>query len=280
MEVSNILLLAASITNSNLVQPANAALRNVDLQNVVEKDDPPFALRMLGRKGKGKGGGNNKKFKKNNNGAGPWVMDSTSSSADNMDLAAALLKIVELEAKLNECEARDEEDEGLSEIPEEDDPSFVDVGGECSKKSDCIRPDSGSVGKLYPHLINHFLSVSNDYNLKGSLLTSSFLLACPTTGRRCYTTDQFFADQVDCSESNACTVDSNNPFPQGTCTGAGQICSSVDVEVCNQPTAGTCKCSKGCSTQLLEVQTRRLGKGLGTKRDWSVEVEKEEDTPH
>ena len=118
MKVSNILLLAASVTNSNLVRPANAALRNVDLQNVVEKDDPPFALRMLGRKGKGKGG-NNKKFKKNNNGAGPWAKDST-SSADNMDLATALLKIVELEAKLNVCEARDDgEDEGLGEIPED-----------------------------------------------------------------------------------------------------------------------------------------------------------------
>ena len=41
---------------------------------------------------------------------------------------------------------------------------------------------------------------------------------------------------------------------------------------------GVCACKKACSTRLLEVQTRRLGKGLSTKRDWSVEIE-EEDTP-
>ena len=76
MKVSNILLLAASVSNSNLV-PANAALRNVDLQNVAENS---FALlksspnnigntntdtydndsnRILRRKGKG---GNNSKL--------------------------------------------------------------------------------------------------------------------------------------------------------------------------------------------------------------------------
>ena len=177
MKVSNILLLAASITNSNLVRPTNGALLNVDLQNVVEKDDPPFALRMLGRKGKGKGG-NNKKFKKNNNGAGPWVKDGT-SSADNMDLATALLKIVELEAKLNECEARDEEDEGLSEIPEEDDPGFVEEGGECSKEEDCIQTgDRSEIRKyfLVLFLLLEIILISLYYNLKlkGSLLTSSY----------------------------------------------------------------------------------------------------------
>ena len=152
MKVSNILLLAASVTNSNFLVPANAALRNVDLQKVVEKDkDDPSLLnqvaadedelsnRMLGRKGKG----NNKKFKKNNNGAGPWAKDSTSSSADNMDLAAALSKIAELVAKLNECEAEDDGDEGRGEIPDE--PGFVEEGGECNNAAECIQREGGFV---------------------------------------------------------------------------------------------------------------------------------------
>ena len=92
----------------------------------------------------------------------------------------------------------------------------------------------------------------------------------------CYPSETFIEiGSVNCSESNAC---GDTDFP--ACSDGERCIRKPSVEDCiQQPTAGTCTCTKGCSTRLLEVQTRRLGRGLGTKRDWSIEVE-EEDTPH
>ena len=97
-----------------------------------------------------------------------------------------------------------------------------------------------------------------------------------TTGY-CYPNDgPLPTENVNCSESNACVV--NYFGGQGTCS-EGFNCFRTSVERCSEPTVGTCQCVKRCASRLLEIQTRRLGKGLGIKRDWSVEVE-EEDTPH
>jgi len=177
---SNILLLVASVTTNFLV-PANATLRNVDLQNnQVAANEEELSNRMLGRKGKG--GNKKKNTKKGIGGAGPWVKND-SSSPDTMDLAAALSKIAELEAKLNECETGDDGDEGRGEIPDE--PGFVEEGGECNKAAECIQREGGfGVGKLfssYPHSllllfdqIDH-ISLCLYFNLN-NLLTSSRLL--------------------------------------------------------------------------------------------------------
>ena len=85
---------------------------------------------------------------------------------------------------------------------------------------------------------------------------------------------------VDCTESNVCDPLRNDPDDRSNpdCPREGDYCfDRIDGTDCIQPTVGICECTKRCASRLLEVQTRRLGKGLGTKRDWSVE---EEDTPH
>ena len=67
---------------------------------------------------------------------------------------------------------------GQEEIPEED-PGFVDVGGECSKEEDCIQSQGGrfGVGKLFtsyliflPFEIIFSVSISTTYLLPLLLL--------------------------------------------------------------------------------------------------------------
>jgi len=113
MKVLSTLLLAGAVVTN--LAPAYASLRNVELQKVVEEDEPTLALepnieydtnqvaadessnRMLGRKGYGnnkfkKNGGNNmnKKKKFGNNGNGmkfPWKKNGSSSTSKDDTLA-------------------------------------------------------------------------------------------------------------------------------------------------------------------------------------------------
>ena len=100
-----------------------------------------------------------------------------------------------------------------------------------------------------------------------------------TTGY-CYSNDGLLNRNVNCSESNACdiTENSDDELSNPKCN-EGKRCYLPLVDFCSEPTVGTCQLFDGKrrAARLSEVQTRRLGKGLGTKRDWSVEVE-EEDT--
>jgi len=139
----------------------------------------------------------------------------------------------------------------------------------------------------YPHSLL-FLSINPN-----NLLTSSFALkgcVANTTGYCFPFESDLEIGSVDCSENNVCDPDKNEVTLEDgglvvvvtnpDCPREGESCllpKEVDVEDCIQPTDGTCQCvSKSCSTRLLEVQTRRLGKGLGTKRDWSVEIDEED----
>ena len=111
MKVLSTLLLAGAVVTN--LAPAYASLRNVELQKVVEEDEPTLALkpniehdsdepsnRMLGRRGNGnnnkfkKNGGNNmnkkKKKKFGNNGNGmkfPWKNNGSSSTSKDDTLA-------------------------------------------------------------------------------------------------------------------------------------------------------------------------------------------------
>ena len=92
----------------------------------------------------------------------------------------------------------------------------------------------------------------------------------------------FPIENVNCTESNVCDVAENFLTGEGGTSlgnpacGDGESCFKPNVGQCEQPTAGTCTAfSKRTCSSLSDVQTRRLGKGLGKKRGWSETAEEE-----
>ena len=81
---------------------------------------------------------------------------------------------------------------------------------------------------------------------------------------------------LDCTR----VCDQTNGFFDNPACDPGDICGFEDPALCVEPTAGSClEAAKRQCTPLSNVQTRRLGKGLGNGRDWlEKENIEEEDT--